>query len=339
MNHTKLLLKLLCGIIQIIEEGAKFAPEPNRYHLYIANACPWAHRTMMARAIKGLEDVISYTAVHPIWKYTRPDIEGDEHRGWVFANPDDEPFSNTAGLGGPFPPVFHGNEPDIVNNCGSIRDLYEKAKDTIGKYTVPVLWDKKLQTIVSNESSEIIRMFNKEFNEFAKYPGIDLYPDNMKKRIDSLNRWIYPTFNNGVYRCGLASTQEKYMKSVTQMTASFDKIEEILKHNRFIAGDTFTEADVRLFPTLLRFDEVYNVYFKTNSRFVARSDALLNYCREIYQMPGIAETCDMEQIKYHYYCSHVELNRFSIVPIGAGFMDSLSEPHNRALLEQKNEIE
>ena len=318
------------------DEGARFQPEVGRYHLYISMACPWAHRTMMVRAIKGLEDVISYTAVHPIWKYTRPDVEGDDHRGWVFADPDGEPFTNMAGLGGPFPPAFHMNKPDVINGCSSIRELYEKANDTMGKYTVPVLWDKKLQTIVSNESSEIIRMFNHEFNEFAKYPDVDLYPESESKTIDALNRWIYPTFNNGVYRCGLATTQEKYTEAVIQMTASFDRIEQILKQQRFLAGDSITEADIRLFPTLLRFDEVYNVYFKTNSRMVAHSETLLNYCREIYQMPGVAGTCDMEQIKYHYYCSHVELNRFSIVPIGTGFMQLLKLPHNRE--ELMNEI-
>lgn len=171
------------------EEGAQFPPEEDRYHLYVSMACPWAHRTLLARGLKGLEDVISITTVHPVWKKTRPDVEGDEHRGWVFGDPDGEPFSNTLGMGGPFPPIFNGNKRDEFNGCTSIRGLYDLAEDTVGKYTLPLLWDKKLKTIVSNESSEIVRMLNTEFNSYCQNPNLDLYPDKLQKTVYNLNRW------------------------------------------------------------------------------------------------------------------------------------------------------
>lgn len=173
-------------------------------------------------------------------------------------------------------------------------------------------------------------MLNSEFNEFAKNPDLDLYSNEMKNAIDEVNDWVYPTINNGVYRCGFATTQKAYDIAIEELTNSFDRIESILQKQRYIAGSEFTEADVRLFVTLLRFDEVYVVYFKTNTRSVANSPAMLNYMREIYQMPGIAETCNMEQIKAHYFCSHAKLNPYSIVPRGSNFIDLLSQPHNRA---------
>lgn len=185
---------------------------------------------------------------------------------------------------------------------------------------------------MNNESSEIIRMLNSEFNDFAKNPDLDIYPENMRESIDSVNKWIYPTINNGVYRCGFAKSQEAYTQAITELTQSFDRIESILGKQRFIAGDTFTEADIRLFVTLLRFDEVYIVYFKTNTRSVATSPNILNYCRDIYQKAGVAGTVDMEQIKTHYFGSHPDLNMYSIVPVGRDFPALLSEPHNRGEL-------
>lgn len=313
------------------EEGSKFKPEKDRYHLFVAYACPWAHRTLLLRAIKGLQDTISITVVHPVWQKTKPEIDSDTHKGWVFANPDsDAPtLVNTAGLGGPFPSAYPRNEPEPFYQCRSVRELYEKAGDVDGKYTVPILWDKTLNTIVSNESSEIIRMLNSQFNEFSSNPHLNLYPEPNKDAIDAVNEWVYPTLNNGVYRCGFATSQKAYNEAIDELTASFDRVESILQTQRFIAGHKFTEADVRLFVTLLRFDEVYIVYFKTNTRSVAQSEAILNYCREIYQMEGVAETCDMEQIKSHYFCSHPDLNKFSIIPRGGNFMKLLAEPHNR----------
>jgi putative glutathione S-transferase len=204
--------------------------------------------------------------------------------------------------------------------------LYERSEDTDGKYTVPILWDKHTNTIVNNESSEIIRMLNSEFNAFAK-SSLDLYPEGKRAAIDEANEWIYPSINNGVYRCGFATSQSAYDNAIDELTTSFDRVDKILQNQRFIASDDkVTEADIRLFATLLRFDEVYTVYFKTNSRSVAATPSILNYCREIFALPGVAETCNMEQIKAHYYCSHTELNKWSIIPRGEDFMKLLKQP-------------
>lgn len=317
------------------EEGAEFPPESGRYHLICAMACPWAHRTLLARSMKGLQDVVSVSIVHPVWQRTRPGVEGDSHRGWVFGNPDGPPLQNAEGRGGPFPAAYSGNSPDPLFGFASVRDFYDEAGDTEGKYTVPVLWDKKTGTIVSNESSEILRMLNSEFNDWApsqQNRELDLYPRDdpeLRRKIDAVNDWVYPNLNNGVYRCGFAKSQEAYDKAIVDLTDAFDRVEGILKKQRYIAGDAFTEADIRLFVTLLRFDEVYIVYFKTNSRSVASSKAILNYCREIFQMPGVKETVDMVQIKAHYFCSHPELNYYSIIPKGTDFVGLLEQPHNR----------
>jgi putative glutathione S-transferase len=172
-------------------------------------------------------------------------------------------------------------------------------------------------------------MLNSEFNDFAKHPEIDLDAENMQKDIEAANEWIYPTINNGVYRCGFAKSQKAYNQAIEELTVSFDRVEEVLSKQRFIAGDRFTLADIRLFVTLLRFDEVYVVYFKTNTRSVANSPAILNYCREIYQMSGMKGTVNMDQIKLHYFASHPDLNKWSIIPKGANFEEKLKEEHNR----------
>lgn len=281
----------------------------------------------MTRALKGLEDVISVTVVHPIWQKTKPSV--DEHAGWIFGQDGSAPWTNKDGNGGPFPSNYSGNTPDPFGSAKTIRDVYERVNDSDGKYTVPILYDTKRNTIVSNESSEIIRMFNSEFNDFAKYPELDLYPESMRSAIDAVNDWVYPNINNGVYRCGFAKSQGAYDSAIADLTEAFDRIDTILQKQRFIAGDTFTEADLRLFVTLLRFDEVYVVYFKTNTRSVRYTDSILNYCREIYQMPGVKETVNMEQIKAHYFCSHPVLNHYSIIPKGADFCALLEQPHNR----------
>jgi glutathionyl-hydroquinone reductase len=284
---------------------------------------------MIVRSLKGLSDVLPVTVVHPTWKKTRPDQ--DEHAGWVFGDPKGLPFTNTLGNGGPFPPAYPDTEPDPISNAKSIREVYERAHDVNGKYTVPILWDKKLNTIVNNESSEIIRMLNSEFNEFAKNPDLDLVPSELLGAIDEVNDWVYRGINNGVYSCGFAKTQEAYDLAMTALTDAFDRVTGILEKQRYIAaGGRFTEADVRLFTTLLRWDEVYYVYFKINARSVARTPAVLNYCREIYQMPGVKETVHMDQIKVHCFTSHTLLNPFSIIPRGFQFEKLLGEPHNRA---------
>lgn len=301
------------------DPGSKYIPEDNRYHLYVSYACPWAHRTTMVRALKGLEDVIGITYVHPTWQYTNPDQ--DEHRGWVFGSTEEKTFTNTSGVGS-FPSSW--GEVDPIMNARSIREIYEKVNDTIGKFTVPILWDKSLNTIVSNESAEIIRMLNFEFNDLAKNPELNLYSEELEDEIDEVNSWVYPTINNGVYRCGLASNQEMYDLAIDQLTESFDRVDGILQKQSFLLGDSITEADVRLFVTLLRFDEVYNVYFKTNTRSVSSCKSILTYVKRIYNMKGVKETCRMDMIKAHYFTSHVELNKYSIIPRGDDFMKLLN---------------
>lgn len=291
----------------------------------------------MVRAIKGLEDVISVTVVMPVWQKTKPEDDEDNHTGWIFADPDKEAYPNSFGLGGPFPSSYPENEPEPEFGASTVRELYEKAGDKDGKYTVPILWDRKLKTIVSNESSEIIQMLNSEFNEFAKYPDIDLAPEDLAKDMKNVDDWIYPTINNGVYRCGFAKSQSAYDVAIGELTESFDRLEDILSRQRYIAGDgtRFSLSDVRLFVTLLRFDEVYVVYFKTNTRSVASSPSILNYLREIYQMHGVKETVNMDQIKMHYFASHPNLNRWSIIPRGPGTIEGLEKLHDRDSIHKR----
>ena len=267
-----------------------------------------------------------------VWQKTKPNDPDDKHCGWTFADPNGTPFANSIGLGGPFPSSYPENSPDPYLEAKSVRDIYEKVGDKDGKYTVPILFDKKLKTIVSNESSEIIQMLNSRFNDFASHPEINLASDELKAAMDEVDSWIYPNINNGVYRCGFAKSQQAYDKAINDLTIAFDRIEDLLSKQRYIAGDEFTLSDIRLFVTLLRFDEVYVVYFKTNTRSVSNAPNMLNYCREIYQMPGVADTVNMNQIKEHYYCSHPDINKFSIIPKGPDFEKLLKEPHDRERL-------
>eukprot|EP00913_Durusdinium_trenchii_P016561 g15566.t1 len=222
----------------VIEEDGQFAPEPNRYHLYVALACPWADGALAALFMKGLEDCIGYSVVHPTWQRSRPEDPQDQHHGWTFRQPRDAPLSNGLGHGS-----FECDDalvPDSVNGAKFVRDIYEKAGDTGGKYSTPLLWDKKQNTIVNNESMDILRMFN------------------------TANAWIYPNINNGVYRCGFAKSQEAYDIAAQDLAGALSKAEELLSKQRYVCGDTFTYMDLRLFMTLIRFDAVYVVYFKTN---------------------------------------------------------------------------
>ena len=286
----------------------------------------------MARTLKGLEDVVSMTVVYPIWQKTTDD-PSDPHTGWVFANPESEAqVTNTDGVGGPFPSAFRRNEPDPIFGCKSVRELYEQAGEADGKNTstVPMLWDKKTGTIVSKESLQILKMLNGCFNEFAKNAAMDLYPMAERNKIDEMGDLV-SALSNGTYRVGFAKTQKDYDESLDALEAAFDKLETILSNQRFLCcDDRLTEADIRLFVTLLRFDEIYSVYFKCTTRSVMASPVFLDYCRDIYQTGGVRETVDMEQAKAHYYCSHPELNKYSIIPRSEGFMKKLEEPHDRA---------
>mmetsp|Transcript_14621 Transcript_14621/g.31327 ORF Transcript_14621/g.31327 Transcript_14621/m.31327 type:complete len:413 (+) Transcript_14621:2-1240(+) len=310
------------------EPGAKYPAVAGRYHLYISYACPWANRVLAVRNLKGLQDVISVSAVHPTWQKTKPDDPSDPHWGWVF-HPNGKPVSNKAGHGSLI--ADEACDPDHVNALPNIRAIYEHAGSDETKFTVPVLFDKETGTIVNNESSELVRMLNTEFNALAKNPSLDLYPEALRPAIDEVNSWVYPTINNGVYRCGFAKTQEAYDEAFEQLFSSLARVENILSKQRYIAStDAITEADVRLFMTLVRFDEVYVVYFKTNGRMLSQYENIHNYLRELYQIPEIASSINMAHIKQHYFTSHAELNTYAIIPKGPGVIEDLKLPHDRA---------
>lgn len=253
-----------------VEKGsAQYPPESGRYHLYVSYACPWAHRTLVYRALKGLEDCIGISVVHPIMWPTKPGV--DTHFGWHFKSEAE----------------FKGNIPDTNENCKTVRELYEKTNTSSQKFTVPILWDKKTRTIVNNESSEIIRMFNDEFNDFAKNPNLNLRPCELESKIDKVNDWVYPLINNGVYKAGFAQSQEAYDTAVKGVFEGLENAEEILSKQQYLAGELLTEADIRLWVTLVRFDEVYVGHFKCNKARIADYPNLVNYVKAIYQLPGM----------------------------------------------------
>ncbi|KAG7959301.1 hypothetical protein I3843_10G062800 [Carya illinoinensis] len=289
---------------------SQFPAEFGRYHLYISYACPWACRCLAYLKMKGLDKAIGFTSVKPKWERTK---ETDEHMGWAFpASKTEEP----------------GAEPDPLNGAKSIRELYELAsKSYTGKYTVPVLWDKKLKTIVNNESSEIIRMFNSEFNDIAENAALDLYPPHLQAQIDETNEWIYHGINNGVYKCGFARKQGPYDEAVKQLYEALDKCEEILGTQRYICGNSVCEADIRLFVTLIRFDEVYAIHFKCNKKLIREYPNLFNYIKDVFQIPGVSSTVNMELIKRNYYGNLITINPIGIIPVGPGI--DYSSPHDR----------
>ena len=242
--------------------------------------------------------------MHPTWQKTKPDLPEDKHFGWAFfSSGEQESFVGPSGYGS-----FAPSECTVDPNVGAkfIRDLYERSDDKFFKYTVPVLWDKQTSTIVNNESSEIVRMLTKEFDAFATGPfaHLDLYPESLRGEIDAVNEWVYSGINDGVYKCGFAKSQAAYDESVTQLFASLDRVEEALSTSRYLVTSSpapITEADIRLFMTLVRFDEVYVVYFKCNVKRMVDYPNIRNYMRDLYQLPGVKESVNMEHIKMHYF--------------------------------------
>ena len=276
-----------------------FKAEAGRYHLYVSLACPWAHRTLIFRKLKGLDKAISLSIVDPLMG----------ENGWTFS---ERP----------------GCIPDTVNGATYLYEIYLKVRPTFsGRVTVPTLWDKQRGTIVNNESSEIIRMLNREFDAFAQRSYPDQYPEDLRAEIDCWNDLIYRTVNNGVYRAGFASAQEKYDQAVGELFATLETLERHLAKSRYLCGGRVTEADWRLFTTLARFDAVYHYHFKCNLRRLRDYSNLLAYTRELDQAPGVAETVDLWHIKEHYYRSQKEVNPSQIVPVGPAI--DFSEPHGR----------
>jgi putative glutathione S-transferase len=281
-----------------------FKAEAGRYHLYVSLACPWAHRTLIFRALKGLEDMIDVSVVN--W------FMGKD--GWTFAPGD-------------------GATPDHLYGSDFLYQIYTKADATFsGRVTVPILWDKAQGTIVSDESAEIIRMLNSAFDGVGAKPG-DYYPEPLRAEIDAINTRIYDTVNNGVYKAGFATTQDAYEEAFVPLFDTLDWLEERLSTRRYLMGDTQTEADWRLFTTLVRFDPVYVGHFKCNLRRIADYRNLSGYVRDLYQQPGVAETVDLPYIKKHYYGSHTTVNPTSVVPMGP--IIDYTAPHDRARLSKE----
>ncbi len=275
-----------------------FPAVAGRYHLYVSLACPWAHRTVIMRKLKGLEDVISLSVVDPYM--------GDE--GWFFS---DAP----------------GCIPDSVNGANYLRDIYVKADpEYTGRVTVPVLWDQETGRIVNNESREIVRMFDTQFNAIAKSQA-SYYPEEMRSLIDETIDAIYQPINNGVYRAGFATTQAAYEEGVTALFDALDRWDAVLGKQRYLCGNQITEADWFLFTTLFRFDAVYYVHFKCNLRHLWDYPNLWNYLKDLYQQPGVKDTCNLDHIKLHYYKSHPKVNPFGIVPKGP--IIDFEAPHDR----------
>lgn len=280
------------------QPGAAFPAEAERYHLYVSLACPWAHRTLIVRKLKRLEPIISVSVVHPHM--------GEQ--GWRFA---------------PYP----GATPDHVNGFDYLHQVYTRAKpDYTGRVTVPVFWDKQEATIVNNESAEIIRILNHAFDRWGD-DSLDLCPSDLRPDIDAINAYVYDRVNNGVYKAGFAVAQAVYEEEVERLFEALDQLERRLSEQRYLVGSRITEADWRLFTTLVRFDAVYVGHFKCNIRRLADYPALWAYARELYQVPGVAETVSLDHIKRHYYTSHPDINPNAIIPVGPQIRFDL--PHGR----------
>ncbi len=281
------------------EPDATFPAASGRYHLYVSYACPWAHRTLLIRAMKGLEDAISVDIVDPF----------RDEDGWQFT------------------PDKKGCTADSVNGSEYLRELYQEADpDVTCRVTVPVLWDKERETIVNNESKEILRMLDTEMDEYATR-NVDLYPEGYQDEVDRIIDEIYEPINNGVYRAGFAQSQEAYDNAVTELFDALAHWDDVLADQRYLAGDRLTEADICLFTTLVRFDQVYHTHFMCNKRFIHQFDNLWQYLRELYQLSGVGETVNMEHIKEHYYTTHPEVTPTRI--IAAGPTLDFEEPHDR----------
>lgn len=281
-----------------------YPPAGDRYHLYVSYACPWAHRTLITRALKGLEAAITVDVVDHFM----------DEEGWSFFRRDD------------------GATGDRVHGFDRLSELYYAVEpDYDGRYTVPVLYDKHSKRIVNNESSEIIRNLNHTLDAYAQRPELDFYPEALRERIDAVNEWVYPKLNNGVYRSGFARSQEAYERAVNDVFSALDDLEAILSESRWLAGDRFTEADIRAFTTLVRFDAVYHCHFKCNHRRLRDYPNVWAFTREIFQHPLVRPTVDFTHIKQHYYASHKSVNPKGIVPVGPVDID-WDAPHGRERL-------
>ncbi len=284
-----------------IKAGTQYPPEAGRYHLYVSLACPWAHRCLILRALRGLTQAIAVSVVNPVWGVVDPPTG---RKSWVFKDTTLDGFKTV----------------DNLFNKSTFREVYEVHNpDYVGRYTVPVLFDTKTQTIVNNESSEIIQIFQYDFNELATNADFNLYPESIERsEIDAANDKLYKGFNNGVYRAGFAQTQEAYLEGEKDVFDYLDYVEEVLSKQRFISGDKFTEVDLRFIPTALRFDSVYNIHFKCSRHRLSDYKHVSEYLRDVWQNifnEEARKTYSEEHIKHHYYSSHPNLNPFGLIPV------------------------
>ncbi|KAJ0392602.1 hypothetical protein P43SY_002269 [Pythium insidiosum] len=332
--------------------GATYAPEKGRYQLYVGLGCPFACRVLSAIQVKGLQDMlyvglgcpfacrvlsaiqvkglqdmVDVTIVHPVFQRTRPDDAEDTHTGWAIVDPKATPF--LAGPTGIGQYSSEGCSPDPVHGAKFVRDLYERAlgPNPGVRFSVPLLWDKKTNTIVSTESADILRNFNSAF-ESLRPSSVDLYPEALRAQIDETNEWVADAINNGVYKAGFAQSQSVFDEAIVKLYAALDRVEAILSKQRFLIGKAFTEADIRLFVTLIRFDEVYAVMYKTNKKLIRDYPNISNYLKDVYQVPGMKATVNFRHIRESYFASNPTLNPFSIVPTGVDF--DYASPHDRA---------
>lgn len=284
---------------RVSADGATgFAAEPGRYHLYVSLACPWAHRALLMRALKGLEEVVPVSIVEPVM----------DAQGWAFSE----------------------QLPDRANGFAHLHEAYTAARgDYSGRVVVPVLWDTQARTIVNNESSDIVRMFNREFDAFTAV-RTDYRPAALAAQIDAINAFVYDNVNDGVYRCGFASSQAAYDTAFDRLFGALDRLEQILSRQRFLVGERPTEADWRLFATLVRFDAVYHGHFKCNRNRLADFHHLSNYVRDLYEVPGVAATVNLDHVRRHYYMSHPHLNPSRVVARGP--LADFGAPHDRGRL-------
>jgi len=281
------------------DPGARFQPAGDRYHLYVSYACPWAHRTLVTRALKGLEDAISVDVVDPF----------RDDGGWQFT------------------PEKEGCTRDSVQDSDYLRALYQRADPAATcRVTVPVLWDTEEGTIVNNESAEIMRMLDTEMDAYATR-DVDLYPEGYREEVDRIIEAIYEPINNGVYRAGFAGSQDAYDEAVTELFDALDYWDGVLADQRYLAGDRLTEADICMFTTLVRFDQVYHTHFMCNRQFIHQYDNLWPYLRDLYQTPGVAGTVEMDHIKEHYYTTHPDVTPTRIIAVGPDL--DFEAPHDR----------
>ena len=288
------------------DNSSLFKAEAGRYHLYVSFACPWAHRTLITRALKGLEDAISVNVVD--WFLPKG--------GWTLSASSE------------------GATHDTVNSFATMREVYAHANPHYeGSITVPVLWDRKHNTIVNNESSEIIRFLNREFQDFAQFPELNIRPAHLEEAIDEINEWIYSDINDGVYKAGFARSQEAYDDAVHKLFSALEEVEHRLGKSRYLLGSELTEADIRLFPTLIRFDAVYHSHFKCSHKRITDLPNIWGYVRDLYSRPAFKSTTNFEHIRNHYFVSHTSINPFGILPTAP--VINYDEPHDRGAWPQQ----